>query len=127
MGFDRARLLPQDVWVVCTLLEGDKAGQFEVNGVYATKEQALAACTDGLTSAARFEMNRDYRGHYDFELITQAKPEGVITTSPSAPRRPSSSASCVFRAAGRAYPKTCSVCGLGPCRVGAPSDYEPAP
>lgn len=120
------RLVDHNVWVVCTLLEGEKAGQFEVQGVYTTKEAALAACTDPLTSAARFELNRDYRGQFEFDVVTPANPEPVKTTSPSAPPRKQSDASCVLRVAGKAYPRTCRVCGLGPCRIGAPSDYDPA-
>ena len=119
-----AHLVVGNVWVVCTLLEGEKAGQFEVQGVYTTKEAALAACTDPLTSAARFELNRDYRGHFEFDVVTPANPEPTPTPSPSA--RKQSNASCVLRVAGKAYPRTCKVCGLGPCTIGAPSDYEPA-
>lgn len=127
MGLDLGREPSRSVWVVCTLLEGEKAGQFEVQGVYDTREQALEACTDDLTSAARFEVGRDYRGHYEFEVVSKVNPEPALTTSPSQTRKPASSASCVLRVAGLSYPRTCQVCGLGPCRIGAPSDFEPAP
>lgn len=44
---------------------------------------------------------------------------------PGQPRK-HSNASCVLRVAGKAYPRTCKVCGLGPCTIGAPSDYAPS-
>lgn len=36
--------------------------------------------------------------------------------APPAPTKPDPSASCVLRRQGKAYPKTCKVCGLGPCK-----------
>jgi len=59
----------KEVWVVCRLLPEQGPHAWELNGVYDTKEAALAACTDENTGAARLEVNKDYRDIHEFEVV----------------------------------------------------------
>jgi len=62
----------KEVWVVARLLPHQSPDAWELDGVYDTKEAALAACVDDQTQAVRFEVNKDYRDIQEFEI---ARPE----------------------------------------------------
>jgi len=58
-----------EVWVVARLLPQQSKDAWELDGVYDTKEAALAACIDENTQAVRFELNKDYRDIQEFEIV----------------------------------------------------------
>jgi hypothetical protein len=57
----------KEVWVVARLLPQQSKDAWELDGVYDTKEAALAMCRDENTAAVRFELNKDYRDIHEFE------------------------------------------------------------
>jgi hypothetical protein len=65
----------KEVWVIARLLPQQSKDAWELDGVYDTKEAALAMCRDEYTQAVRFEINRDYRDEQFFDI---AKPEKFL-------------------------------------------------
>lgn len=72
------------VWMLARF---EPNGSFEVNGIYSSEEKALAACTDDLTGAACFEMDRDYSDTTEFWMVSRAHPNGVMTDQRLAPQQ----------------------------------------
>lgn len=62
----------KEVWAVVRLLPHQSKDAWELDGVYDTKEAALAACRDENTQAVRFEVNKDYRDIHEFEIVRPA-------------------------------------------------------
>ena len=67
------------VWVVSHL---NLRGEMEIDGVYLTKDKALAACgTNRDTAATLFDVDTDYRDTTAFFVVTPDCPEGLMTDS----------------------------------------------
>ncbi len=60
----------KEVWVVARLKPEQSKDAWELDGVYDTKEAALAMCRDEYTQAVRFEVNKDYRDIQEFEIVS---------------------------------------------------------
>jgi hypothetical protein len=59
-----------ELWAVCRRLPDQGEHAWELNGIYDSREAALAACTDDGTAAALFELNKDYSDVKDFTVIS---------------------------------------------------------
>lgn len=57
-------------------------------------------------------------------MMLKPAPEQYGKAPPLRPTNGGVTPSCVLRTQGKAYPRTCPKCGLGPCTVGAPSAYR---
>ncbi len=80
-------LTPKEVWLL--VKDTGLPLGLEINGVFSSKEAALAVC-DELSGVARFELGRNYTAEDRFFIATRANPEGVWAgkaTAPAAPDR----------------------------------------
>jgi hypothetical protein len=59
----------KEVWVVGRLKPEQGPDAWDVDGVYDTKEAALAMYRDKNTAAPRFEVNKNYRDIQEFEIV----------------------------------------------------------
>lgn len=66
-----------EVWVVTKLLDG---GDFEINGVYSTREKALSQCGYNET-AVRMELDRNHSADTEFLIAHPSNPAGCVVSS----------------------------------------------
>ncbi len=59
----------KEVWAVCRLRADRDKEVFSLDGIYDTREAALAASVDDETSVVRFDVNKDYRDIEEFEIL----------------------------------------------------------
>ncbi|KAA0117865.1 hypothetical protein CIW48_27060 [Methylobacterium sp. P1-11] len=68
------------VWALCTLLPEQGPDAWELNGVYATLEGALAACVTDQDMAVKFVLGEDYRDKFEFWQANPRRPEPFLVT-----------------------------------------------
>lgn len=67
------------VWVVGRVLPDVSPTEWELNGVYTSLEDALAACDLEGSVAAEFQLNFDYSGCDEFWTATPDRPTPHLT------------------------------------------------
>jgi hypothetical protein len=64
------------VWIAARLTNDERG--WECNGVFSTKEKALAVCKDEVSMAVEFVLDEDATEITEFLVCTPDRPEGIL-------------------------------------------------